>query len=357
MDPFGWLLCLCVSMFVGAFGSGYIPLSFSMSESRLRLVTIFGAGLLVGTALIVIIPEGVAMHYEGQQRHHAAALAAATAAATAATTATPLASPGSLASAPLVSPVSAAAAAEAHDHAGGGPGGDAHDHAHADPEITHAHPGHWQIGAALAVGFAFQLVVDRISGGLHSHAHGTAVPGGASASAPGADGQELNVRAKPGSDHSAKSKSALMGMVVHAFVDGVALGAAVREGDSALGLIVFIAIMLHKAPSSFGLSSYLLHHGISHDGGACGGCVGRKREGGEKGIALGPAPVSRLLLLLLLLLLLPLALSRRDRVARTSSHSRLHFSPSPPIVSPQSSAASSSSPPRPPSARSSPTPC
>jgi solute carrier family 39 (zinc transporter), member 9 len=356
MDPFGWLLCLCVSMFVGAFGSGYIPLSFSMSESRLRLVTIFGAGLLVGTALIVIIPEGVAMHYEGQQRHHAAALAAATAAATAATTATPLASPGSLASAPLVSPVSAAAAAaEAHDHAGGGPGGDAHDHAHADPEITHAHPGHWQIGAALAVGFAFQLVVDRISGGLHSHAHGTAVPGGASASAPGADGQELNVRAKPGSDHSAKSKSALMGMVVHAFVDGVALGAAVREGDSALGLIVFIAIMLHKAPSSFGLSSYLLHHGISHDGGACGGGVGRKREGGEKGIALGPAPVSRLLLLLLLLL--PLALSRRDRVARTSSHSRLHFSPSPPIVSPQSSAASSSSPPRPPSARSSPTPC
>jgi hypothetical protein len=96
------------------------------------------------------------------------------------------------------------------------------------------------------------------------------VPGGAS-TPPNADGErELNVRANTGGDHSAKSKSALAGMVVHAFVDGVALGAAVREGDSALGLIVFLAIMLHKAPSSFGLSSYLLHHGISHDGGERG---------------------------------------------------------------------------------------
>ncbi len=31
-----------------------------------------------------------------------------------------------------------------------------------------------------------------------------------------------------------------------AAVDGVALGAAVREGDSNLGLLVFVAIMLHK---------------------------------------------------------------------------------------------------------------
>ena len=58
----------------------------------------------------------------------------------------------------------------------------------------------------------------------------------------------------------------MAGLVVHAMVDGVALGAAVREGDGALGMLVFIAIMLHKAPSSFGLASYLLHHGISRVG-------------------------------------------------------------------------------------------
>lgn len=48
-------------------------------------------------------------------------------------------------------------------------------------------------------------------------------------------------------------------------VDGVALGAAMKEGNSAVGFIVFIAIMLHKAPSAFGLTSYLLHHGLSRE--------------------------------------------------------------------------------------------
>ena len=86
--------------------------------------------------------------------------------------------------------------------------------------------------------------------------------GGEEAALKGIDGDRANV----GGDHSAKSKSALAGLVVHAMVDGVALGAAVREGDGTLGMLVFVAIMLHKAPSSFGLASYLLHHGISRDG-------------------------------------------------------------------------------------------
>jgi zinc transporter ZupT len=60
-----------------------------------------------------------------------------------------------------------------------------------------------------------------------------------------------------------KGSSAFIGLIVHAAVDGVALGAAVAEGDASLGAIVFLAIMLHKAPSSFGLATYLLHHGSS----------------------------------------------------------------------------------------------
>lgn len=94
---------------------------------------------------------------------------------------------------------------------------------------------------------------------MHTSSPGTSSPH---------DSVELNVRANPGGigDGSAKGKSAMAGMVVHAAVDGVALGAAVREGDSALGWLVFMAIILHKFPSSFGISSYLLHHGVSHDG-------------------------------------------------------------------------------------------
>jgi hypothetical protein len=67
----------------------------------------------------------------------------------------------------------------------------------------------------------------------------------------------------PESTSSRKSRSAMVGLVVHAAVDGVALGSAVANGDSTLGMIVFVAIMLHKAPSSFGLASYLLHNGMS----------------------------------------------------------------------------------------------
>ncbi|VDO63554.1 unnamed protein product [Onchocerca flexuosa] len=50
-------------MFVGSFLAGLIPLAFSMSEKRTRLLSTFGAGLLVGTALSVIIPEGVEALY------------------------------------------------------------------------------------------------------------------------------------------------------------------------------------------------------------------------------------------------------------------------------------------------------
>ena len=68
------------------------------------------------------------------------------------------------------------------------------------------------------------------------------------------------------SDTAAKSKSALAGLIVHAMVDGMALAAAVKEGDSALGFLVFAAIMLHKAPGAFGMTSYLLHAGIGRAG-------------------------------------------------------------------------------------------
>lgn len=149
MDPVTSLVVFCVVMFAGAFASGYIPLSMSISEARLRLVTIFGAGLLVGTALIVIIPEGVAMHYEAQTRHATLHLDQ------------PLAKlpPGVVAI-----PSQHGDSAGAHDQAAGlaaGTAVDAHGH---DADITHEHPGHWQIGAALAIGFAFQLIVGGCRG-------------------------------------------------------------------------------------------------------------------------------------------------------------------------------------------------
>lgn len=56
----------CAAMFFGAYLSGWVTTAMQGANSRRlnRVLAIFGAGLLVGTALIVIIPEGVAMYYE-----------------------------------------------------------------------------------------------------------------------------------------------------------------------------------------------------------------------------------------------------------------------------------------------------
>ena len=87
MEQLTLLLLLSFSMLFGSYFAGTIPLVFSFSEvnqssilylfilyilfillsnlsieifqNKLRLLTIFGSGILVGTALSVIIPEGV----------------------------------------------------------------------------------------------------------------------------------------------------------------------------------------------------------------------------------------------------------------------------------------------------------
>ena len=46
-------------MFFGSYFAGSAPLLMSLSEEKLQRVSVLGAGLLVGTALAVIIPEGV----------------------------------------------------------------------------------------------------------------------------------------------------------------------------------------------------------------------------------------------------------------------------------------------------------
>lgn len=58
------------------------------------------------------------------------------------------------------------------------------------------------------------------------------------------------------------SMTATLGLVVHAAADGIALGAAAASTQTEVEMIVFIAIMLHKAPAAFGLVTILLHHGL-----------------------------------------------------------------------------------------------
>lgn len=61
---------------------------------------------------------------------------------------------------------------------------------------------------------------------------------------------------------SERNVTATIGLVVHAAADGVALGAAATTSHADVEIIVFLAIMLHKAPAAFGLVTFLLHEGI-----------------------------------------------------------------------------------------------
>ncbi|KAG2457622.1 S39A9 protein, partial [Polypterus senegalus] len=182
MDDFSSISLFSLAMLVGCYVAGTIPLAVNFSEEKLNLVTVLGAGLLCGTALAVIIPEGVhALYEEILEGKHGLVESQAVEA--------------------VVKSGEGVAVAAEHDHA--------HDHAQ-----LHAY-----IGVSLVLGFVFMLLVDQIG---TSHVHS-------------------------------------------ADADGVALGAAASTSQTSVQLIVFVAIMLHKAPAAFGLVSFLMHAGLERN--------------------------------------------------------------------------------------------
>lgn len=208
MDDFSSISLLSLSMLVGCYVAGTIPLAVNFSEEKLKLVTVLGAGLLCGTALAVIIPEGVHALYEEvlEGVHHAHG---------------------------HTERVEMSEVKGETDPALGASGEHVHSHEH-----LHAY-----IGVSLVLGFVFMLLVDQIGS---SHVHSSS------------DDAEAA--------RNASSKiTTTLGLVVHAAADGVALGAAASTSQTSVQLIVFVAIMLHKAPAAFGLVSFLMHAGLERN--------------------------------------------------------------------------------------------
>ncbi|KAK8382442.1 hypothetical protein O3P69_015403 [Scylla paramamosain] len=193
MEPVLVLTVLSLAMLLGCYIAGSIPLVMNMSEDRMEVVTVLGAGLLVGTALTVIIPEGVNTLFSIQlhQKSH--------------TTST----------------------SEGHNHG--------------EAEEGHVEP-HNLVGPPLVLGFLLMLIIDQFAGG-----------------------HRKQVDPENGSNRGPRSFTATLGLVVHAAVDGVALGAAAASSHTDVEMIVFFAIMLHKAPAAFGLVTFLLHEGLDRN--------------------------------------------------------------------------------------------
>lgn len=64
------------------------------------------------------------------------------------------------------------------------------------------------------------------------------------------------VTAAADAPHGTIGLAAFVGLTVHTLVDGIALGSAVEAG---VGAGVFLAILMHKSPSSFALATILRH--------------------------------------------------------------------------------------------------
>jgi zinc transporter 9 len=59
MDSRLEVILLSLFMFVTTFLFGFMPSKLHTSPKMMNLLSIFGTGLLVGAALIVIVPEGM----------------------------------------------------------------------------------------------------------------------------------------------------------------------------------------------------------------------------------------------------------------------------------------------------------
>lgn len=256
MDSQILIFILSIVMFISVIAFGYIPLSLDLSSNRLKQLTAIGAGVLIGSAFLVIIPEALELfeaHEEDEDKIT-----------------------GSVALVILEfenGDINANEAIEeieelvgGHDaHEGDGHEGDdesskdtisesilhvieevedgeinataglqeIEDLVMATSHASHdeAHVNFTNIGLAILVGFVLMLLLE-VFGLPHAVHHDE--------------------------DKDLLGISATLGLVVHAAADGLAVGASVSSSTET-GLIVFLAIMLHKGPAAFGLSSFLKH--------------------------------------------------------------------------------------------------
>ena len=142
------------------------------------------------------------------------------------------------------------------------------DHEH-DPSDRPSHDPHAWVGISLITGFILMYLIDT----LPRHASTPTQPQRFHISlnqftlnrSPSVSTEEANADPSLSSNHShphSRPSSTTVGLVIHAFADGIALGAS-STTTSRLSFIIFIALMIHKVPAAFGLTSVLLAQGLS----------------------------------------------------------------------------------------------
>ncbi|KAL9600317.1 MAG: hypothetical protein Q9219_003267 [cf. Caloplaca sp. 3 TL-2023] len=298
LDALFMLLTLSIVMAIASFLAGSLPLSFSLSQSRLQLISTIGMGVLVGTSLIVIIPEGVDTLYSASDAtahthtkryqppqpldirwHRQPDLLLFSKRDDAdSPPENPFNSmPGpvlpdeastDLSDAPPLTPTAPGEISilEAHPSAAStSPSTPADSTSHIEPAHTTRTPHAW-IGISLILGFILMYLLDTLPflhPGNPSARNGPQTIYSLSDLSSSSPIPSSNRQQSP----YQRSFSTTLGLVIHAAADGIALGASHSSGSStSLGLVIFLAIMIHKAPAAFGLTSVLLKQGLGKRG-------------------------------------------------------------------------------------------
>jgi zinc transporter 9 len=258
----------------------------TLSSSQLRLISTIGMGILVGTSLIVIIPEGIEAVYSsgsGGHSHLRRGLQTQWTSSISYGAAGVLSTRDTIPIEPVIySPELAIREALEPDVDSGEStpkGTDHEDLSTPGSEETPTHdtaersPPTFYIGLSLILGFVLMFLIDKLpkhasdnlqsppqtrhisldnlSQGLHSSA---ALENGES---------ESFLQSLTPTPKYSRSIATTTGLVIHAAADGIAMGASATSSSTKLGFIVFVAILVHKAPAAFGLTSVLLKQGLS----------------------------------------------------------------------------------------------
>jgi len=240
------LILLAFIMFVLTLVFGMLPIKCHFGSFYNNLIATFAAGLLLGTACIIILPEGLEMLLHGLESH-----------------------------------------TDHDDHQ------EEEEHGEDDyEEEEHHEDEHGEkelngplVGLTILAGIVFMLLVHRF-GPKHSQGHGHAheqttkrggwqrvsvvIPGRTNVDkkpmramgiqAAGGDNKKSSVAQRTNTKEKKQIISAVtLGLLTHAMFDGVALGIVTAGGeDSKLTLVVFGALMGHKAPEAISLTLILL---------------------------------------------------------------------------------------------------
>jgi zinc transporter 9 len=239
-------------------------------------------GVLVGTALVIIIPEGVETLYSSQNKAHSSLQSRALDVRWSHQSVPDLLPrdvpeifnlPG-----PVIPDVASTGefpptSPEKSERRRGSPADEdssaqnEQDKHHDEDEAGALHA--W-IGISLVSGFILMYLIDRLPAYVtppkprrlpyHISLDNLGASGLRRSSSPsrGEGLLENDGRANSSNNHSFAMTT---GLVIHAAADGIALGAS--GSNTSLSFIIFLALLVHKAPAAFGLTSVLLKHGLS----------------------------------------------------------------------------------------------